>query len=62
MFYTDLFIVAWVLSAVVWTVMSWLVNGVEATISSRISYWSGQFPLLPFLAGVLVCHWFIHRR
>lgn len=62
MFATDLFIVAWTLSAIVWTVGSWMANGVEATISSRVNYWSEQYPILPLLIGILICHWFIHRR
>lgn len=59
---TDLFLLFWVISAIVWDLCVLWLYGSPATISRRVLYWALYWEpnryLLVLVLGVLLGHWF----
>jgi hypothetical protein len=55
---TDIFIVSWVVVALVVDAVLLYRGGVESTISVRIIRWSMKYPLVSFGIGVVMGHFY----
>jgi hypothetical protein len=56
--FTDLFIVGFIGIALAYDAYALYKGGVENTISVRIIRWSKLYPILPFMMGILMGHFF----
>jgi hypothetical protein len=63
---TDLFLLVWVMAAIVWDVVAIIFWGIDATISRRVWFWAATSEiiriLLAVLFGMLVGHWLLPQR
>lgn len=55
---TDILSVVSVVIAIIYDLFAWYYWGVEKTITVTVQKYSKKWPLLPFLIGMLIGHWF----
>lgn len=55
---TEWFLVVVVVVVLIYDAAALMLWGVESTVSRVVTRWSKQFPIIPFLVGVVAGHWF----